>query len=238
MNSDLKFHQIGVIHSPFSDKFGLPRQPGLVQGNLGKIELFSPWDRQEALQGLEGFSHLWIVFVFHQAIKSTEDWRPTVRPPRDGAKRQGVFATRSPYRPNPIGLSKVRYLGWEKQQEKLFLNIEDGDMLNGTPVLDIKPYLPYADICAEATGGFAQDAPQASALPIIYSELAAEQLTQAENRYPQFKILLESTLKHNPRPVHFGHIQQREQFGLRLYDYNIQWQLQPDHIFVVAFNND
>jgi tRNA-Thr(GGU) m(6)t(6)A37 methyltransferase TsaA len=228
------FHQIGRVHSPFQSKFALPRQPGLIQGNLGKVELFSPWDRIEALQGLEGFSHLWILFVFHQAIKSPEDWRPTVRPPREGGpRRQGVFASRSPYRPNPIGLSLVGYRGWHTDKGRLFLDIADGDMLDGTPVLDIKPYLPYADVRVEALGGFAHQAPISNQnWQIAYTAEAQTELAAALQAYPNFQVLMESVLTHNPRPLHFGHIQQRERFRIPLYEFEVVWRIQDSLITI------
>lgn len=219
-------HQIGTVHSPFKEKFGIPRQPGLIDGSVGSIELHAPWDRQEALQGLEGFSHLWVVFIFHQAIKPVEQWRPTVRPPRLGKqRRQGVFATRSPYRPNPIGLSVVEYHGWEKRNGKLHLSISGLDLLDATPVIDIKPYLPYADSLADAKGGFAHEAPQSESMTVEFTQSAAQQLQQALHKYPQLKQLIESTLIHNPRPAYFGNIEQRSRFGMQLYEFNVQWEI-------------
>lgn len=223
---------IGTVHSPFKEKFGVPRQPGLIEGNRGQIELLEPWNRQEALQGLEGFSHIWAVFIFHEAIKPVEDWRPTVRPPREGAKRQGVFATRSPYRPNPVGMSVLGYHGWEKKNGKLLLSVSGLDLIDQTPIIDIKPYLPYADSLPEAKGGFAHSAPESSAINVQFSELAQSQLEIAEQTYPQLRRLIETTLTHNPRPVHFGNIDKRRDFGIKLYEFNVQWQLDAEQITV------
>lgn len=227
-------HQIGLIHSPFPEKFGIPRQSGLIEGNDGWIELQAPWNRQEALQGLEGFSHIWVVFVFHEAIKPVEQWRPTVRPPREGAKRQGVFATRSPYRPNPIGMSVLAYQGWEKRNGKLMLKVSGLDLLDQTPVLDIKPYLPYADALTNAHGGFAATPPDESVLPIEFSQQAQDTLKENQSHYPNLEKLITSTVKHDIRPVHFGNIQARKEFGLKLYQFDIQWKLEGDKIFVTS----
>ena len=227
-------HTIGLVHSPFIEKFGVPRQTGLVEGNIGQIELLKPWNREEALQGLDGFSHLWVVFIFHQAIKPIEEWRPTVRPPREGAKRQGVFATRSPYRPNPIGMSVLSYHGWEKKNGKLFLNVSGLDLIDQTPIIDIKPYLPYADSLPEAVGGFAHDAPQSSQFEVLFTATATQQIQQAKESYPQLTQLITSTLQHNPRPVHFGNIEKRKSFGLKLYEFNIQWQIENGVITVLS----
>lgn len=226
-------HTIGMVHSPFQEKFGVPRQTGLVEGNIGQIELLAPWNREEALQGLEGFSHIWAIFIFHQSIKAIEDWRPTVRPPRPGAKRQGVFATRSPYRPNPIGMSVLGYHGWEKKNGKLFLNVSGLDLIDQTPVIDIKPYLPYADSLPDALGGFAHSAPESSEIEVCFSSTAIEQLQKVENRYPQLRRLIQTTLKHNPKPIHFGNIDKRESFGIKLYEFNVNWQLKDDVITVL-----
>lgn len=235
MNSNpLCLHTIGTVHSPFKEKFGVPRQPGLVKGNIGQIELHAPWNREEALQGLEGFSHIWALFIFHQAIKADTEWRPTVRPPRVGAKRQGVFATRSPYRPNPIGMSVLGYHGWEKKNGKLFLHISDLDLIDGTPIIDIKPYLPYADSLPDAQGGFAHTAPENSEIELLFTPTATEQIQRWATEYPLLTQLITSTLQHNPRPLHFGNIDKRKTFGLKLYQFNVKWQIENECITVLS----
>lgn len=158
-----EFQSIGRVHSPYKEKFAIPRQPGLVSAAKGHIALLGDCNREEILRGIEGFSHIWLSFVFHQAIK--EDWKPMVRPPRLGGNQKvGVFASRSPFRPNPIGLSVVKLDGIEKQTlnnqaSQWRVNFSGGDLLDGTPILDIKPYIPYADALPDATGGFASCAP-------------------------------------------------------------------------------
>lgn len=147
---------IGHIHSDFPTKFGIPRQSGLVE-ELKAAVVFEPEYRNpDALRGLEEFTHVWLIWEFSGAVR--EDWSPTVRPPRlGGNKRLGVFATRSPFRPNPIGLSCVRLEGIE-MDEKLgpVLKVSGADLMDGTPIFDIKPYIPYADCKPEAAGGFTQ----------------------------------------------------------------------------------
>ena len=157
---------IARIHSDFSSKFGVPRQSGLVDA-LESTLVFEPEFRNpDALRGLEGFSHLWLVWVFDQAIR--ENWSPTVRPPRlGGNQRMGVFATRSPFRPNPIALSSVKLAGIEQTAEfGSVLKIRGADLMDGTPILDIKPYIPYADSHPDAMGGFAS-APAGETLDVI-----------------------------------------------------------------------
>ncbi len=144
---------IAHISSDFSQKFGIPRQSGLVNALESTIHFCPPYDNPDALRGLEGYSHIWLVWQFSQAVR--DQWSPTVRPPRlGGNERLGVFATRSPFRPNPIGLSCVRLLE-VVTAPKPFLRVAGADLLDGTPIYDIKPYLPYADAHPEATGGFA-----------------------------------------------------------------------------------
>ena len=151
---------IAHIRSEFPTKFGVPRQAGLVEGLRGLVVFEPPYRAAEALRGIEGFSHLWLIWEFSENRRT--GWSPTVRPPRlGGNQRLGVFATRSPFRPNPIGLSCVRL-------ERVELSGPDGpalwvsgaDLVDGTPILDIKPYLPYADCRPEASGGFAGEAPE------------------------------------------------------------------------------
>lgn len=146
---------IARIRTDFSDKFGIPRQSGLVPSLRGKIVFEPPYRSPDALRGLEGFSHLWLIWEFSQAKR--DSWSPTVRPPRLGGNaRVGVFATRSPFRPNPIGLSCVKIEGIELDgPEGPEITVSGADMLNGTPIYDIKPYLPYADSHPEARDGFA-----------------------------------------------------------------------------------
>ena len=150
----IPMHIIARIRSDFPTKFGIPRQSGLVE-ELRATVVFEPdYRNPDALRGLEEFSHLWLIWQFSQAVRET--WSPTVRPPRLGGNtRMGVFATRSPFRPNPIGLSCVRLEGIEKDPELGHVLVVSGaDLMDGTPILDVKPYLPYADSHPEATGGF------------------------------------------------------------------------------------
>ena len=150
----IPMHIIARIRSDFPTKFGIPRQSGLVE-ELKATVVFEPEYRNpDALRGLEEFSHLWLIWQFSEAVRDT--WSPTVRPPRLGGNtRMGVFATRSPFRPNPIGLSCVRLVGIEKDPELGHVLVVSGaDLMDGTPILDVKPYLPYADAHPEALGGF------------------------------------------------------------------------------------
>lgn len=151
---DITMHTIAHIRTDLPEKFGVPRQSGLVPQLQGTIVFEPDYRNPDALRGLEGFSHLWLIFRFHRAER--EGWSPTVRPPRlGGNRRMGVFATRSPFRPNNLGLSCVKLEGVYRD-EKLgpVIRVSGADLVDGTPILDIKPYLPYADCPRDATGGF------------------------------------------------------------------------------------
>ena len=173
MAQTAQVHIIAHIRSDFSTKFVIPRQSGLVE-ELEAAVVFEPEYRNEAaLRGLEGFSHLWLIWEFSQAKR--ESWSPTVRPPRLGGNRRlGVFATRSPFRPNPIGLSCVRLLGVDLHTpDGPVIRVAGADLMDGTPIYDVKPYLPYADCKPEALGGFAAQPKQASLTVDFPEELLA-----------------------------------------------------------------
>ena len=161
------FQTVARIRSDFPTKFGIPRQSGLVQTLRSEVVFEPEFRNDDALRGIEGFSHLWLLWEFSAARRET--WSPTVRPPRlGGDERVGVFASRSPFRPNPIGLSCVKLEEIRRTPDAgAVLVVSGADLMDGTPILDIKPYLPYADAHPEARGGFAQDAPK-SALTIDF----------------------------------------------------------------------
>lgn len=152
-SDDLTLKVIARIYNDFPTKFGLPRQSGLASSLISKIVFESEYRLPEALRNIEEYSHLWLIWGFSEAFG--ENWSPTVRPPRlGGNKRVGVFATRAPYRPNPIGLSSVKLEGIEKTADGHILIVSGADIMNGSPIYDIKPYLPYVDIHADASDGF------------------------------------------------------------------------------------
>ncbi len=183
---------IARIRNAYDEKFGVPRQSGLAEEVVSTIVFEEKFRVAEALRGIEEFSHLWLIWGFDRAERET--WSPTVRPPRlGGNKRIGVFATRSPFRPNAIGLSCVKLTGVEKTSEGLVLKVAGADMVNGTPIYDIKPYLPYADCRPEATGGFTDTAEKRTA-EVQFTEEAAGKLNAEE------KKALEAVLKEDPRP--------------------------------------
>lgn len=148
---------IARIRNDFTEKFGIPRQSGLANSVVSRIVFEPEYRNDDALRGIEDFTHLWLIWQFSKAVR--EDWSPTVRPPRLGGNtRLGVFATRSPFRPNPLGLSSVRLLGTEKAEDGTVLLVAGADLLDGTPIFDIKPYIPYCDSHPDASGGFTDTA--------------------------------------------------------------------------------
>ncbi len=184
---------IAHIHSQFPTKFGIPRQSGLVPELEAEIRFTPPYRNASALRGLEGFSHVWLLWVFDQVLR--ENWSPTVRPPRlGGNQRMGVFATRSPFRPNPIGLSCVALAGIEANTpDGPILRVLGADLMDGTPILDIKPYLPYADCRPDAAGGFAAAPPEA-ALEVEIPEALLARVPEGE------RAALRGVLAQDPRP--------------------------------------
>lgn len=226
------FHPIGILRSCFPEKFGIPRQPGLVKEAHATLELLPPYDRIEALEGLEVFSHLWLIFVFHASFK--QSWKPTVRPPRlGGNKRVGVFASRSMFRPNPIGLSVVELERVDTAARPPCLYLKGVDLLDGTPVLDIKPYLPYVDAIPTAQGGYAASLPEPR-LQVSFTSQAATQCNRYEKTYPHLKSLITQLLELDPRPAYYDSEQTRTEFGMRLLDFEIKWHVDGQQVSVMA----
>ena len=212
-------HNINVIahiRSDFQEKFGIPRQSGLVEALRAEIVFAPEYRNPDALRGIEGFSHLWLIWQFSKAVRS--DWSPTVRPPRLGGNaRVGVFATRSPFRPNAIGLSCVKLLGLREDSELgTVLQIAGADLLDGTPIYDIKPYLPYADCVPEAVGGFAPAAPE--------SRLRVELPESVRALIPIDKLAaLSGVLSLDPRPSY--HDDPERVYGMRFGGYEVHFRV-------------
>ncbi len=185
--------EIAHIRTDFPTKFGLPRQSGLVDALEGTIVFAPKYRDPNALRGIEGYSHLWLIWKFSEAVR--EDWSPTVRPPRlGGNKAMGVFATRSPFRPNPIGLSCVRLESVEYDTpEGPVLHVRGADLMDGTPIYDVKPYLPYVDSHPEATGGFAHEVKD-YALEVSFPESLLQKIPESK------RAALIEILAQDPRP--------------------------------------
>jgi len=192
MENTIPVKIIGHIRTDFPSKFGIPRQSGLCS-TLGEIVFLPKYRNPDALRGISDYSHLWLLWYFHEAVRDT--WSPTVRPPRlGGNKRMGVFATRSPFRPNNIGLSSVKLLEVRHTAEMgVVLLVSGADLMDGTPILDIKPYLPYTDAHPDASGGFAEEV-RGYHLDVDIPEHYSSVLTAAQ------LSALRSVLSEDPRP--------------------------------------
>ncbi len=218
---------VAIVRSPYKEKFGIPRQPQLAPDVEAIIELLPPFDRPEAITGLEQSSHIWLQFVFHQTIN--KGWKPTVRPPRlGGNQRMGVFATRATHRPNALGLSVVRLLE-VISSPKPALRISGCDLLDGTPVVDIKPYIPYVDAVSDATNTMAGEPP--TPIEVVLSEQAQIDCDNAQvSQGIDLAKLLRQILQQDPKPAYQAFDPERH-YGMNLFDLNIQWQyrLQDSH---------
>ena len=227
-----KLNIIALVESPFKEKFGIPRQPGLVDEVEGRVVMQAPFDDPLMFSGLEEFSHIWLSFIFHDV--ADQGWRPRVRPPRLGGNQQvGVFASRSPYRPNHLGLSVVKLLEVDTS-EGVSLRVQGLDLLDATPVVDIKPYLPYVDSITGASGGFAPHAPSA-ALKVVFSSKARKALEAAAD--PKLERLITSLLALDPRPAYRRKDDSDRIFGMRLGEFNITWQVSSGKLEVLEIQS-
>lgn len=221
--SDFNFTAVAVVHSVFKEKFAVPRQSGLAPSAEALIELLPPYNHADYVDGLERCSHIWLQFVFHQHLGTAP--RAKVRPPRLGGNQKlGVFATRSPVRPNPIGLSVVVLDGIEKSESGIHLRVSGVDLVDGTPVLDIKPYVPYVDAIATAHNAIASEAPLA--IDVEFSSKAAACLqSQPQPDGEKFRSLLTEVLSQDPRPQYQAPNSERV-FGADIGPFNVTWRYQ------------
>lgn len=231
----LTLNTIARIRSPFTEKFGIPRQPGLAPSITAEVVLEPEYSSLEAVSGLEGCSHIWLLFIFSESVE--QGWKPRVRPPRLGGNQKlGVFASRSPFRPNPIGLSVVELLSFRMEQRQLILEVRGADLLNGTPIVDIKPYLPYADSLPEAHYQLAESAKRLTQ-PVVYSAEASAQLATYQSEYgQQLAQQINELLACDPRPAY-----QRDPlriYGVSLYDLNIRFTISDTEIRVHSIDKN
>lgn len=224
---------IGYMRSPYKEKFGIPRQPNLVQVE-SYIEMIAPYNELMAFEGIEEFSHLWIIWQFHENKnqQNNDKFRPQVRPPRlGGNKKIGVFATRSMYRPAPLGLSVVQLKEVKKHGDTIRVYLQGSDLLDGTPILDIKPYIQYSDAVVNAESGYAQDEPVRKA--VFWSEHAQDvktQLLNANKINSQYIDELEQVLSLDPRPA-YQHDEERI-YGMNFGEFNIKFKCNQGAILI------
>lgn len=217
-----EFDSIAIIESPYKEKFAIPRQPNLVSAATGKVILTGKANNSELVRDIKQFSHLWLLFVFHGT--QAQGWKPLVRPPRLGGNvKTGVLATRSTFRPNPIGMSVVK-LDSVTEGKQTILHISGLDLLDGTPIIDIKPYVPYSDAINDAKGGFAQQQPEAN-MSVVFSKQAQTDLSQHQQSFSELALLIEQVLAQDPRPAYKQNKADDKVYGMCLYHFNIQWKL-------------
>lgn len=218
---------IARIRSEFPTKFGVPRQAGLVEGLRASVVFEPPYRVADALRGIEGFSHLWLIWEFSKARR--EGWSPTVRPPRlGGNKRLGVFATRSPFRPNPIGLSCVRLVEVRQDRELgPVLVVAGADLMDGTPIYDVKPYLPYADCKPEAAGGFAAQ-PKEADLEVDCPDALLDNLPEEK------RAALLAVLAQDPRPQYQD--DPSRVYGMAFAGLEVRFRVEGDRLTVTDVN--
>lgn len=220
---NFNIESIGTIHSPFTQKFGIPRQPDLVPAAQIRIDLH-PQFNSDSVRGLAEFEYIWVHFIFHDAIG--EGWAQMVRPPRLGGKKKvGVFATRSPHRPNHIGLSLLKLHQISVVNQIVQLHCGGGDLLNGTPVIDIKPYIPFVEAKPDATSGFVQGAPPQ--LPVHWQPESGKHHLPA-----QLIALIEQSLAQDPRPAYQD--QPERIYGMAMAGVEVKFRIHSQAVWVVS----
>jgi tRNA-Thr(GGU) m(6)t(6)A37 methyltransferase TsaA len=229
--SDYSISAVGHIQSPYKQKFAIPRQPRLVPEAKAKLIFAPDFNREEFVRGIDEFTHIWLLFRFHET--ADKGYSAMVRPPRlGGNERKGVFATRATFRPNAIGMSAVKLEGIEYKNGQLSLLLAGIDLLDGTPIIDIKPYLHYSDAMLDASAGFADTRPETQMSVEFTPEvtLFIEQQTQ----YPDLLNFISNVLKQDPRPAYKKQKDGEQSYGMTLYDYNIRWQVNGEHNLVTS----
>ena len=204
----LTLHPIAVIHTPYKEKFSVPRQPDLVQDGIGIVELLPPYNSPEAVRGLEQFSHLWLIFQFDKVPHGK--WQSTVRPPRlGGNQRVGVFASRATHRPNPLGLSKVELRQLECIHGRVFLHLGSVDLVDGTPIFDIKP---------------------PAKLNVEFTKIAQSAVEKYHKNRPHLARFITEVIAQDPRPAYQQGKETDRIYGISLYEFNIKWRIKAGTI--------
>ena len=222
---------IGYAQTPFKEKFGIPRQPRLCAAK-GYIKLVGEANQQACIADIEQHSHIWLLFLFNKNL--SQGWKASVRPPRlGGNKKTGVFASRSTFRPNAMGMSSVKLLGKEKIAEHWCLHVEGLDLLDQTPIVDIKPYIPYSDSILEAESQMAENAPE-SLLTVAFTEKAEQQLLTAQTEHLDLPSLITQILSQDPRPAYKIGTEDDKTYSMSLYHYNISWKVKHSVCWVTS----
>ncbi|MCA0934691.1 tRNA (N6-threonylcarbamoyladenosine(37)-N6)-methyltransferase TrmO [Vibrio alginolyticus] len=229
---------IGIIETPYKEKFAVPRQPRLVPAATARVKLLGDANSPEAVRGLEQFSHVWLLFLFDQNLEA--GWKPTVRPPRlGGNERIGVFASRSTFRPNGIGMSAVELKGVTKQGDQIYIDVGSVDLVDGTPIVDIKPYIPYSDSIAGVQGGYAEEEPEKSKVVFSSQALSSPALASETKRSDTEHMLrvIEQVLAQDPRPAYKKNKPDSKEYAVNLFDLNVKFTVNDNLITVTAIES-
>ncbi|MGR5175983.1 tRNA (N6-threonylcarbamoyladenosine(37)-N6)-methyltransferase TrmO [Vibrio parahaemolyticus] len=224
---------IGIIQSPYKEKFAVPRQPGLVSSATATIVLQGEINCLEAVRGIDQFSHLWLLFLFDQNLEA--GWKPTVRPPRlGGNERMGVLASRATFRPNGIGMSAVEFRGIRQHGSQVYIDVGSVDLVDGTPIIDIKPYIPYSDAITNACGGYASAEPEL--IKVVFSPEAKMRLNRAKDGVNRQQVI-EQVLAQDPRPAYKKGKPDHKEYGVRLFDWNVKFKIIDQQALVTSIDS-
>src|SRR5574344_217276 len=229
-NLSISIKPIGFIRTPYQEKFAVPRQPGLAPDALRVIEFYPPYNDELAFEGIEGFSHIHVIFLFDKS--DYQKFKPKVRPPRLGGNTSvGVFATRSPFRPNTLGLSIVKIHRVIREKGKVSLEVSGADLVNNTPIIDIKPYIPFVDSVPNAIGGFATEKP-----PVLDLVFLNDTKTKLQTLGEQNFNAICQTLSQDPRPAYKDATDSKE-YNAKLYDKDIWFKVNDNKISIFRVEN-
>jgi len=224
---------IATIETPYKEKFAVPRQPRLVPSATARIKLLGELNCMEAVRELEQFSHLWLLFLFDQNLEA--GWKPTVRPPRlGGNERVGVLASRSTFRPNGIGMSAVEFRGINKEGDQIYVEVGSVDLVDGTPIIDIKPYIPYSDSVPEAKGGYADAEPPT--VQVEFSPTALAILQSLPDSTVKQAVISE-VLAQDPRPAYKKNKPDHKQYAVHLYNLNVKFTISGNLVTVTTIEH-
>ncbi len=224
---------IAVAETPYKEKFAVPRQPRLVPSATARIKLLGDLNCIEAVRGIEQFTHLWVLFLFDQNLAA--GWKPTVRPPRlGGNERVGVLASRSTFRPNGIGMSAVELRGINKEGNQIYLEVGSIDLVDQTPIVDIKPYIPYSDSIPDGLAGYAEKEPER--VDVIFTEQALIELKTSPEWQTQQAVISE-VLAQDPRPAYKKNKLDNKEYAVNLYDLNIKFTVTGNLVTVTTIEH-
>ncbi|UJF18881.1 tRNA (N6-threonylcarbamoyladenosine(37)-N6)-methyltransferase TrmO [Vibrio sp. SS-MA-C1-2] len=229
MMNEYTITPVGHINTPYKEKFAVPRQPNLVPSAHSQLILEGLANTPESVREIEQFSHLWLLFLFDKNLE--QGWRPTVRPPRlGGNQRIGVFASRATFRPNSIGMSAVKLERVELKEGQVILHLSGVDLVDNTPIIDIKPYIPYSDIIEEAEGGFASDAPELKT--VTFNSASLQQLNSTSHCGYYQQVIME-VLAQDPRPAYKKNKPDTKEYAVHLFDFNVTFRINEQQIEVI-----